>query len=234
MSLMSSLYSKKQIEVSPGIFLHNEDCMQLMQRYPDKYFDLAIVDPPYGYGDANTKILNFRQDEQHSDWNVAPDESYFKELIRVSKNQIVWGGNYFPYLWQVSGRCFVYWHKGNPVKNFADGELAWTSFQKNARQFDYRYYGNHEGATTHKGEKFHPTQKPIELYKWLLREFSEPGQKILDTHLGGGAIVLACYDLGFELTGSEISENYYNNILRRFDIHVKNTVNQNDIQQFFS
>ena len=145
--------------------------MALMARYPDNHFDLAIVDPPYGYGDKKTDILNFRQKEQHREWNIAPSDEYFKELFRVSKNQIIWGGNYFPFIWGYGGRCFIYWHKGNPVPNFADGELAWTSFDKNARQFDYRYYGNLEGNTS-TGVKFHPTQKPVALYEWILMNFA--------------------------------------------------------------
>ena len=155
------------MKITEKIYIENCDNMELMARYPDNYFDLAIVDPPYGYGNKETKILNFRQKEQHREWNIAPNEDYFKELFRVSKNQIIWGGNYFPFIWNYGGRCFIYWHKGNPVENFADGELAWTSFNKNAKQFDYRYYGNLEGKTS-TSEKFHPTQKPIDLYKFCL------------------------------------------------------------------
>ena len=196
----------------------NEDCMDLMARYEDNYFDLAIVDPPYGYGDKKTNILNFRQKEQHRDWNTAPTDSYFIELFRVSKNQIIWGGNYFSFIWSFGGRCFIYWHKGNPVENFADGELAWTSFDKNAKQFDYRYYGNLEGNTS-TGVKFHPTQKPVALYEWLLMNYAKENDKILDTHLGSGSIAIACHNLGFELTGCELDKDYYEAAIKRIEQH---------------
>jgi site-specific DNA-methyltransferase (adenine-specific) len=209
------------MKVTDKITITNEDNMELMSRYPDNYFDLAIVDPPYGYGNKETKILNFRQKEQHRDWNVAPNDNYFKELFRVSKNQIIWGGNYFPFIWNYGGRCFIYWHKGNPVENFADGELAWTSFDKNAKQFDYRYYGNLEGKTS-TSDKFHPTQKPIDLYKWLLDKYTKPKDKILDTHLGSGSIAIACHDYGFELTACELDKEYYDKAIQR----IKNHTNQ--------
>lgn len=206
------------MKITDKIEITNEDNMELMSRYPDKYFDLAIVDPPYGYGNKETKILNFRQKEQHREWNIAPNEDYFKELFRVSKNQIIWGGNYFPFIWNYGGRCFIYWHKGNPVENFADGELAWTSFNKNAKQFDYRYYGNLEGKTS-TSEKFHPTQKPIDLYKFCLDKYAKQGDKILDTHLGSGSIAIACHDYGFELTACELDKEYYEQAIQRIKNH---------------
>ncbi|MDB4343957.1 DNA methyltransferase [Schleiferiaceae bacterium] len=196
----------------------NECNMELMSRYEDNYFDLAIVDPPYGYGDKKTDILNFRQKEQHRDWNVAPNEEYFKELFRVSKNQIIWGGNYFPFIWGFGGRCFIYWHKGNPVNNFADGELAWTSFDKNAKQYDYRYYGNLEGNSS-ATKKFHPTQKPISLYEWLLMNYAKEGDKILDTHLGSGSIAIACHNLGYDLTACELDKDYFESAIKRINQH---------------
>ena len=206
------------MKVTDKITITNEDNMELMARYPDNYFDLAIVDPPYGYGNKETKILNFRQKEQHREWNIAPNEDYFKELFRVSKNQIIWGGNYFPFIWNYGGRCFIYWHKGNPVENFADGELAWTSFNKNAKQFDYRYYGNLEGKTS-TSEKFHPTQKPIDLYKWILDKYAKQGDKILDTHLGSGSIAIACHDYGFDLTACELDKEYFDKAIERITNH---------------
>jgi site-specific DNA-methyltransferase (adenine-specific) len=191
------------------------DCMEYMRTFPDKYFELAIVDPPYGYRTENTAILNFRMEESQKEWNVAPDDAYFKELLRVSKNQIVWGGNYFGFLWQMGGRCFIYWHKGNPVENFADGELAWTSFDKNAKQFDYRYYGNLDGKTS-AGNKIHPTQKPVALYKWLLSNYAKEGDKILDTHLGSGSSRIAAYIMGFDFYACEIDKDYYEAQEKRF------------------
>jgi site-specific DNA-methyltransferase (adenine-specific) len=136
----------------------NEDCMEVMKRYPDKYFDLAVVDPPYGFRTEKTGILNFRKSETEKLWNVAPTIEYFDELKRVSSNQIVWGGNYFPELWLNGCRCFIYWHKGNPVPNFADGELAWTSFDKAVRMFRMHHFSN--GYE----QKIHLTQKPKQFW----------------------------------------------------------------------
>ena len=190
------------------INLYNKDCMEALKEFKENQFDLAIVDPPYGYGNKKTNILNFRQKKQHKEWNISPDKNYFIDLFRVSKNQIIWGGNYFPYIWNFGGRCFIYWHKGNPVENFADGELAWTSFDKNAKQFDFRYYGNLEGNTS-TTSKFHPTQKPVKLYEWILMNYAKEGDKILDTHLGSGSIAIACHNLGYYLERYELDKEYF-------------------------
>ena len=204
---------------NPRIEFTCEDNMSLMARYPDGYFDLAIVDPPYGYGNKQTNILNFRQKEQHREWNISPSDEYFKKLFKVSKNQIVWGGNYFPFIWNYAGRCFIYWHKGNPVDNFADGELAWTSFEKNAKQFNYRYYGSLEGKTS-ANKKIHPTQKPVALYKWLLHNYANPGDKILDTHGGSISIAIACWEMGFDLVVCEMDIKYHQNGVKRFHEYI--------------
>ena len=197
--------------------LHNIDCMAYMATLPDKAFDLAIVDPPYGinFGEFNRtnrtstgKTVKANK-YKNSEWdNSIPNDNYFIELQRVSKNQIVWGGNYFPYLWHNGCKGFIFWYKGNPVPNFSDGELAWTSFNKVAKQFDFKYYGNLEGNTS-ASNKIHPTQKPIKLYEWLLTNYAEQGQKILDTHLGSGSIAIACNNLGFDLVGCELDQDYY-------------------------
>ena len=209
------------------INITNEDNMELMKRYPDNYFDLAIVDPPYGIGFGEFNRTNKSSDGtrvkankyKQSNWDDAiPNEDYFKELFRVSKNQIIWGGNYFPFIWNYGGKGFIYWHKGNPVPNFADGELAWTSFNKVAKQFDYRYYGGLEGNTS-ASKKYHPTQKPVQLYEWLLMNYAESGNKILDTHLGSGSIALACHNLSFELTACELDTDYYNSAIKRLNEH---------------
>lgn len=179
--------------------------MAVMAMLPDKYFDLAIVDPPYGIlsktkrgGDKKFNMVEYSQ------WDNRPDQSYFHEVQRVSKNQIVWGGNYFPELWtsQPTTRCFVIWDKKQPesLNNFSMGELAWTSFDRPAKIFEFSVRKNRG--------KIHPTQKPIPLYEWLLRMFAEPGMRILDTHLGSGTIGVACARSGYSLLGVEISENY--------------------------
>jgi len=198
------------------IRMYHCDCMDLMKTGT---WDLAIADPPYGYGDKKTEILNFRQKEQHRDWNTAPNEDYFNALFGISENQIIWGGNYFPFIWNFGGRCFIYWHKGNPVKNFADGELAWTSFDQNAKQIDFRYYGNLEGKTS-SGVKFHPTQKPVQLYKWLLTNYAKEGDTIFDSHGGSMSIAIACWDLGFDLDICELDTDYFNDAVKRFENHI--------------
>ena len=208
----------KPTDILGNIKLYNADCMEVMKTFKDKQFSLAIVDPPYGFRTEKTGILNFRKGKQERQWNVAPTAEYFDELKRVSKNQIVWGGNYFPELWVNGCRCFIYWHKENPVPNFADGELAWTSFDRNAKQCDYRYYGNLEGKSS-AGYKFHPTQKPIYLYKWILKEFAKEGDTILDTHFGSLSIGIACHDLKFDLTAIELDKDYYEQAKQRLINH---------------
>ena len=203
------------------MILYNGDCMEGMAEYPDNYFDLAIVDPPYTDDCSNMK--NYLNEMRGNNYNLealegAPKESYFNELFRVSKNQIIWGGNYFPYIWSFGGRCFIYWHKGNPVENFADGELAWASFDKNAKQFDFKYYGNLEGNTS-ASIKVHPTQKPVKLYSWLLQNYSSPEHKILDTHLGSASHAIAWhyFQKGGEFVGFELDEEYFEKSIKRIE-----------------
>lgn len=209
------------------INITNEDNMELMSRYEDNHFDLAIVDPPYGIGFGTFNRTNKASDGtrikankyKNSNWdNKIPNDNYFKELKRVSKNQIVWGGNYFPYLWKKGCKGFIFWHKGNPVPNFADGELAYTSFNKVAKMFNFKYYGNIEGNTS-ASAKHHPTQKPIKLYEWLLMNYAKEGDKILDTHLGSGSIAIACHNLGYNLTACELDKEYYEATMKRLKEH---------------
>lgn len=190
--------------------VYNEDCMIGMARYPDKFFDLAIVDPPYGINISNNPV---RQMHDKKGWdNSTPNEHYFKELLRVSSNQIIWGGNYFNL---PPSRGFIFWYKNQPVPNFADGEFAWTSFDKVARCFDYRYYGNIEGKSG-ASEKIHPTQKPVALYKWLIQNYAQPGDKILDTHMGSQSSRIAAYQMGFDYYGWEIDKDYFEAGNKRF------------------
>ena len=205
----------------------NEDNMELMARYEDNYFDLAIVDPPYGIGfgefnrtnkDSNGNRYKANKYKQGNWDDSIPTDDYFLELKRVSKNQIIWGGNYFPFLWKKGCKGFIFWFKDNPVPNFSDGELAYTSFNKVAKQFNYRYYGNLEGNTSAK-EKYHPTQKPVALYEWLLMNYAKEGDKILDTHLGSGSIAIACHNLGYDLTACELDKEYYEAAIKRIEQH---------------
>ena len=194
----------------------NEDNMELMKRYPDNYFDLAIVDPPYGMpkdsthcrGKLKNRMLNTGGVEN---WDVKPKDEYFIELERVSKNQIIWGGNYFDLK---GSRGFVIWDKEQPFENFSAAEYAWMSFQTVSKIFRLP-------ATRTKDEiKIHPTQKPILLYKWLLEKYAKPNDKILDTHLGSGSIAIACHDYGFELTACELDKEYYDKAMQRINNHV--------------
>lgn len=211
------------MNITEKIQITNEDNILLMARYPDKYFDLAIVDPPYGigFGDYERGGGNQKTKERHTKngkkkWDdLTPNADYFKELFRVSKNQIIWGGNYFNL---DPTQCFIFWYKQNPVANFSDGELAWTSFKKPALCFDYRYYGNLSGKTSAE-TKMHPTQKPIELYKYCLDKLANKGDKILDTHLGSGSIAIACHDYDFELTACELDNEYYDKAIQRIKNH---------------
>jgi len=205
-----------------SINLHLGDCLEAMRAMPDNAYELAIVDPPYGIGFGNynrTPADKAGKRHKQKDWDEAiPTQEYFDQLRRVSKNQIVWGGNYFPPLWDNGCKGFIFWYKGNPVPNFADGELAWTSFNKVAKQFDYRYYGGLEGNTS-ASTKIHPTQKPVKLYEWLLDNYAKEGDKILDTHLGSGSIALACHNRGYSLDAYEIDEEYYNAATERLRVH---------------
>ena len=204
------------------IKLNNQDCLEAMRQMTDNQFDLAIVDPPYGIGFGSyNRTPSDKAGKRHKqkDWDESiPTQEYFDELQRVSKNQIVWGGNYFPPLWDNGCKGFIFWYKGNPVPNFSDGELAWTSFNKVAKQFDFRYYGGLEGNTS-ASNKIHPTQKPVKLYEWLLDNYAEEGQTILDTHLGSGSIALACHNRGFDLTAFEIDKEYFEAAKKRLEIH---------------
>lgn len=232
------------MKVTDKITITNEDNMLLMARYPDNYFDLAIVDPPYGINAANMqmgsnpnrkeagqypgtstavrlkgrlnsgggKLKNRLLNQSNINWdNEVPSKEYFDELFRVSKNQIIWGGNYFDL---PPTRCFIIWNKNQPWENFSQAEYAWTSFDKPAKLFTY---SNRGGANEEL--KIHPTQKPILLYKYCLEKFAVEGDKILDTHLGSGSIAIACHDYGFELTACELDKQYYDKAIQRITNH---------------
>ena len=195
------------------------DCKEYMAGLPDKAFDLAIVDPPYGNdisgGRAEKNGWNTGIDwkKATAGWNIAiPKKEYFDELRRVSKNQIIWGGNYFTDFLPAS-ECWVFWDKGQRDFSLADGELAWCSFDKAIRVFEF------SRAENNRDKRFHPTQKPIALYKWLLSRYAKPGDKILDTHGGSGSICIACHDLGFDLTWMELDADYYKAACERYNNH---------------
>ena len=188
------------------ITISQEDNMQLMSRYPDGYFDLAIVDPPYGILNKTPRGGDHKFNKsEYSQWDIKPSNEYFKELCRVSKNQIIWGGNYFGQLWARSeyNKGFIIWDKNQPesLNNFSMAEMAWSSLDRPSKIFHFSVRKNRN--------KIHPTQKPVELYEWLLNMYAKPTDKILDTHLGSGTIAIACYHAGIDLTACEISKEYF-------------------------
>lgn len=201
---------------------HNIDCIEYMKQFPDKHFELAIVDPPYGIGfsdyergSSGAKVKDRYTKDGKKQWDKEiPTAEYFNELFRVSKNQIIWGGNYFEL---PATQCFIFWYKQNPVPNFADGELAWTSFKKPAICIDYRYYGNLQGKGSVIDQKIHPTQKPIDLYRNTIKLFAQQGDKILDTHLGSQSSRIAAYDMGFDFYGCELDKDYFEQGNKRFE-----------------
>lgn len=206
--------------------VYNSDCLIAMRAMPDKAFDLAIVDPPYGIKASG----NFRANTQHGnalaiskdygfkDWDYErPSVEYFTELRRVSVNQIVWGGNYYG----LDGTsCFIVWDKKNGNNGYADCELAWTSFTSAVRMFAYQWHGMLQENMANKEQRIHPTQKPVALYRWLLTNYAKPGDTILDTHLGSGSSRIAAYDLGFDFTGYELDKDYFEAQEKRFADHI--------------
>lgn len=211
----------------------NMDCLEAMRSMPDKAFDLAVVDPPYGigvmtmnytksgavrtHGYAAAKRRDYRK---QSEWDIAPGQEYFDQLFRVSKKQIIWGGNYFQL---PPSKGFIVWDKrvdDSMSNDFADCELAWLSEGLGvARVFRFCWNGMIQGDMKNKEERFHPTQKPVALYKWILNRYAKPGDKILDTHLGSGSSRIAAYDLGFDFAGYEIDKEYFDKQEERFAKH---------------
>ena len=212
-----------------NLLLTNEDNMELMARYPDKYFDLAIVDPPYGidaaetFGGEKRKSGNgvaMKTAFEKKNWDSAiPTKEYFDELKRVSKNQIIWGANYMTtYLPPSMG--WIVWDKDNGTTKFSDCELAYSSFDRALRKFKYMWNGMLQENMKNKEIRIHPTQKPVALYKWLLDKYAKQGDKILDTHLGSGSIAIACHDYGFDLTACELDKEYYDKAMQRINNHI--------------
>lgn len=196
--------------------VENRDCLEAMKEFPDKFFDLAIVDPPYAinrFKNGETSRLR-KYGSLKSVNDERPTKEYFDELFRVSKNQIVWGFNHLCDLLPPTTE-FIFWYKHQPVETYSDGELAWTSFTKTAKCFDYAYFGN-IGADTY---RIHPTQKPVALYQWILSKYAKQGDKILDTHLGSGSSRIACYNGGYDFWGYEIDKEYFEKQEQRFENH---------------
>lgn len=197
------------------INLYNCDNMEFMAKVPDKFYDLAIVDPPYGI-DVNVS-MGRRKGDKKSDYHkfaggdkTIPNEDYFNELFRVSKNQIVWGGNYMTDFLTPSP-CWLLWDKGfSEEVTFAQFEMAWTSFSSSAKKYD---------KSSNNPNRIHPTEKPISLYRWILKRYAKQGDKILDTHGGSMSIAIACHDLGFDLDLCELDKDYFDAGVKRFEQH---------------
>lgn len=215
--------------------------MTYMATLPDKAFELAIVDPPYGTkigGETDGRLGNHKPFGQRGfehkgknkivnakvyrtfDDNNPPDETYFKELFRVSKNQIIFGANHFISKIPFDSSCWIVWDKDNSG-NYADCELAWTSFKTAVRQFTFRWNGLLQQDMKNKEVRIHPTQKPRRLYRWLLDKYASPGDRILDTHLGSGSSAIAAHQMGFDFVGCEIDKDYYDAALKRYNNAIK-------------
>ena len=211
-------YKDKFKDKDKNITLYNMDCMELLKNTEDNYFDLAIVDPPYGIKRAGqrkevykgVKSKHNKKYYKDKEWDKEiPKKEYFKELKRVSKNQIIWGANYFIENLKNTS-CFIFWDKGQKL-NQADGEIAYCSIQKPIRSITIN-----RAFIAQKGGSIHPTQKPVKLYEWLLQNYAKEGDKILDTHLGSGSIAIACNRLKYELTACELDTEYFEASVKRY------------------
>lgn len=201
----------------------NEDCMAGMARYPDKHFDLAVVDPPYGIGESSSNNksrskLASAKDYGSKDWDDnAPEKEYFLELKRVSRNQIIWGANHFiESIPSANSSCWVIWNKENGENDFADCELAYCSFKSAVRKVDLRWHGMLQHDMKNKEMRIHPTQKPVALYDWIFKNYAKPGQLILDTHLGSGSSRIAADRAGLDFVGFELDKDYFEASEKRF------------------
>lgn len=199
------------------------DCIEGMKQYPDKYFDLAVVDPPYGIGEDVEK--NHSRSKQAKakeytpkNWDKEPPPiEYFNELKRISKHQIIWGANHFISKIPFDSSCWIVWDKENGENDFADCELAWTSFNTAVRKFNFRWAGMLQGDMKNKEHRVHPTQKPVKLYDWIFHNYAKQGDKILDTHLGSGSSRIAANKAGLEFVGFEIDKEYFDASQKRYD-----------------
>ena len=203
--------------------LYLMDCMEGMAQFPDKYFDLAIVDPPYGINIAKTGSLGMNRFLPKTWDRKRPNKDYWNELKRISINQIIWGGNYLPELWNKPCKEFIFWNKLNHHDNRSDGEMAWTSFGGLAKYFEYMWDGNRYGTKDKINGvgkptiRIHPCEKPIALYKWLLKNYAKPEFKIIDTHAGSCSSVIAFLEFGCQWIAFEIDKDYYEAANKRIE-----------------
>jgi site-specific DNA-methyltransferase (adenine-specific) len=208
---------------------HLIDCIEYMKRFEDNHFELAIVDPPYGIGEDGSsnktrgKLAKSKNYKSFAGGDIsAPSFDYFIELKRVSKNQIIWGANHFISKIPYDSSCWIVWDKINGETDFADSELAYTSFKTAVRNFRFQWQGMLQHDMKNKEIRIHPTQKPVALYKWLLHNYAKKGDKILDTHLGSQSSRIAAYEMGFDFYGCELDPDYFNEGNKRFEAFKKN------------
>lgn len=208
----------------PEDLFANGDCMDGMKAFPDKYFDLAIVDPPYGIGEnggrncSRSKLVPAKDYKPFYGGDIdAPNGDYFNELFRVSKNQIIFGANHFISRIPYDSHCWIVWDKQNGENDFADCELAWTSFKTAIRIFRFRWQGMLQGDMRFKELRIHPTQKPVKLYEWILSRYAKEGDKILDTHVGSASSLIACRRSNHHFVGFELDPDYYKQASERFE-----------------
>lgn len=215
----------KPDKIIQGMKFYNVDCMDLLKETPDNYYELAIVDVPYGIGEDGRKTQSrvvptekwknpVAKPYKLGNWdNETPSKKYFEELKRVSKNQIIWGANHFiENIPQANSSCWIIWDKKNGNADFADCELAYTSLKTAVRKFEWLWAGFRKQEPEN---RIHPTQKPVALYKWLLKNYAKEGDKILDTHLGSGSTAIACHCMGFDLTACELDKEYFGQAMER-------------------
>jgi site-specific DNA-methyltransferase (adenine-specific) len=224
------------VDSKPISIAENRDCMEAMALFPDKFFEVAIVDPPYGIQEDGrnnhtrscfAKSKDYRSNIRYD--NNAPDVEYWNELRRVSKNQIIWGANHFISKIPFDSSCWIVWDKMNGATDFADCELAWTSFETAVRIFRFRWQGMLQGNMKNKQERIHPNEKPFQLYQWIIENYANTGDKILDTHLGSQSSRIAAYKMGFDFWGYEIDKEYFDEGCERFEKSVKTPLFENII-----
>lgn len=214
--------------------VYNVDCLEYMRSLPDKYFDLCIADPPYGIGECGAKNhsrgkLAKAKEYTAKDWDFRPlSNDYFSEILRVSKNAIIWGANHFISKLPYDSSCWIVWDKQNGNNDFADCELAWTNCKGAVRRFTFRWAGMLQGNMKHKEERIHPTQKPIALYAWLLDNYAKEGDKIFDPFLGSGSSRIATYKKGYDFYACELDKDYYDAQEERFRRECFGEIKTND------
>ena len=235
MQVQNNIKIKPDVAIAPSTCydqclsdVYNEDCIEVMKRYPDNYFDLAIVDPPYGIGEDGLKNHSRGKATKATkytpkNWDKEPpQQEYFEELFRVSKNQIIFGANHFIERINKNSSCWIVWNKLN-TGDFADCELAWTSFNTAVRKFDFMWNGMLQGDMKNKENRIHPTQKPVRLYDWILKNYAKEHQIILDTHLGSGSSRIAANKAGVFFIGCEIDKEYFDKQNKRYEDFISQT-----------